>query len=175
MRCPLDRAGGSRPFSMDWTRTAWNAYVSTPCKSRKSSTSPSVTCRRRSDATYGIRIDRLSSLSLILATSPEFRWLLRYVILGIKAMTDTMKSCYQQLNTFIDSYLATLQLILEETDDLELAEYVIDSVERIPRSLHEENVFAVVRSVLRDSHRSAELPTRLRIFRRPIHPVLPRE
>ncbi|UJR09128.1 hypothetical protein I4U23_013375 [Adineta vaga] len=44
-------------------------------------------------------------------------------------MTDTMKSCYQQLNTFIDSYLATLNLILEERDDYELTEHAIDSFE----------------------------------------------
>ncbi len=52
----------------------------------------------------------------------------RYVILGIKAMNDTMKSCYQQLNTFVDYYLNTLHLVLEETNDLELIEHAIDSV-----------------------------------------------
>jgi hypothetical protein len=48
--------------------------------------------------------------------------------LGIKAMNDTMKSCYQQLNTFVDYYLNTLHLVLEETNDLELIEHAIDSV-----------------------------------------------
>ncbi|CAF1281862.1 unnamed protein product [Adineta ricciae] len=52
-----------------------------------------------------------------------------YVILGITAMTDTMKSCYQQLNTFIDWYLVTLHSVLEERNDLELTEHVIVSFE----------------------------------------------
>jgi hypothetical protein len=52
----------------------------------------------------------------------------RYVILGIKAMDDIMKSCYQQLNTFVDHYLRTLRLVLEETDDAELTEHAIASV-----------------------------------------------
>ena len=43
-------------------------------------------------------------------------------------MTDTMKSCYQQLNTFIDWYLMTLHSVLEERNDLELTEHVIVSV-----------------------------------------------
>jgi len=43
-------------------------------------------------------------------------------------MNDTMKSCYQQLNTFVDYYLATLHLVLEERDDLELTEHAIASV-----------------------------------------------
>ncbi|CAF4754112.1 unnamed protein product, partial [Rotaria magnacalcarata] len=33
-----------------------------------------------------------------------------FVILGIKAMNDTMKTCYQQLNTFVDHYLDALRL-----------------------------------------------------------------
>ncbi len=52
----------------------------------------------------------------------------RYVILGIKAMNDTMKSCYQQLNTFVDYYLVTVHLVLEERNDLELTEHAITSV-----------------------------------------------
>jgi hypothetical protein len=88
-------------------------------------------------------------------------------------MTDTMKSCYQQLNTFIDSYLATLHLLLEETGDLELAEQAIDSVGWTISFLGEKDVLAVVRSVLRDPDRGTELPTRLRVFRRSIHPILP--
>ena len=44
-------------------------------------------------------------------------------------MNDTMKSCYQQLNTFVDYYLGTLHLVLEETDDFELIEYAVISVE----------------------------------------------
>jgi hypothetical protein len=32
------------------------------------------------------------------------------------------------LNTFVDYYLATLHLVLEERDDLELIEHAIDSV-----------------------------------------------
>lgn len=39
-----------------------------------------------------------------------------------------MKSCYQQLNTFVEYYLETLRLVLEELDDLELIEHVINSV-----------------------------------------------
>ncbi|CAF1461719.1 unnamed protein product [Adineta steineri] len=54
---------------------------------------------------------------------------LPYVILGIKAMDDTVKSCCEQLNTFIDHYLATLHLLLEERDDLELIEHAIHSFE----------------------------------------------
>ncbi|CAF0876761.1 unnamed protein product [Adineta steineri] len=54
---------------------------------------------------------------------------LPYVILGIKAMDDTVKSCRAQLNTFIDHYLATLHLLLEERDDLELIEHAIHSFE----------------------------------------------
>jgi hypothetical protein len=52
----------------------------------------------------------------------------RFVILGIKAMNDTMKSCYQQLNTFIDHYLDALRLVLEEKNDLELTEHAVASV-----------------------------------------------
>ncbi|CAF2697079.1 unnamed protein product [Rotaria sp. Silwood2] len=52
-----------------------------------------------------------------------------YVILGIKAMDDTMKSCYQQLNTFVDDYLETLRLVLNEGNDLELIEHVVASFE----------------------------------------------
>ncbi|CAF1394908.1 unnamed protein product [Rotaria sordida] len=52
-----------------------------------------------------------------------------YVILGIKAMDDTMKSCYEQLNTFVDDYLETLRLILNEGNDLELIEHVVASFE----------------------------------------------
>ena len=52
----------------------------------------------------------------------------RYVILGIKAMNDTMKSCYQQLNTFVDHYLDALRLVLEEKNDLELTEHAVSSV-----------------------------------------------
>jgi hypothetical protein len=51
-----------------------------------------------------------------------------YVILGIKAMNDTMKSCYQQLNTFVDHYLDALRLVLEERNDLELTEHAVSSV-----------------------------------------------
>jgi hypothetical protein len=43
-------------------------------------------------------------------------------------MNDTMKSCYQQLNTFVNYYLRTLHLVLEERDDLELIEHAIASV-----------------------------------------------
>lgn len=43
-------------------------------------------------------------------------------------MDDTMKSCYQQLNTFVDYYLATLHLVLEEGSDLELMEQAVTSV-----------------------------------------------
>jgi hypothetical protein len=43
-------------------------------------------------------------------------------------MDDIMKSCYQQLNTFVDHYLRTLRLVLEETDDAELTEHAIASV-----------------------------------------------
>jgi hypothetical protein len=43
-------------------------------------------------------------------------------------MNDTMKSCYQQLNTFVDYYLQTLRLVLEVSDDLELTEHAIASV-----------------------------------------------
>ncbi|CAF3025991.1 unnamed protein product [Rotaria sp. Silwood2] len=52
-----------------------------------------------------------------------------YVILGIKAMNDTMKSCYQQLNTFVDHYLDALRLVLEEKNDLELTEHAVSSFE----------------------------------------------
>ena len=45
-------------------------------------------------------------------------------------MNDTMKSCYQQLNTFVDHYLAALRLVLEEKNDLELTEHAIASVKR---------------------------------------------
>ena len=54
--------------------------------------------------------------------------LIRYVILGIKAMNDTMKSCHEQLDTFVMEYLRTLHLILEETNDLEIIEHTITSV-----------------------------------------------
>jgi len=43
-------------------------------------------------------------------------------------MNDTMKSCYQQLNTFVDYYLVTVHLVLEERNDLELTEHAIASV-----------------------------------------------
>jgi hypothetical protein len=43
-------------------------------------------------------------------------------------MNDTMKSCYQQLNTFVDYYLVTVHLVLEERNDLELTEHAITSV-----------------------------------------------
>lgn len=43
-------------------------------------------------------------------------------------MNDTMKSCYQQLNTFVDYYLVTLRLVLEETNDFELIEHGVSSV-----------------------------------------------
>jgi hypothetical protein len=43
-------------------------------------------------------------------------------------MNDTMKSCYQQLNTFVDYYLTTVHLVLEERNDLELTEHAINSV-----------------------------------------------
>ena len=43
-------------------------------------------------------------------------------------MNDTMKSCYQQLNTFVDHYLDTLRLVLEEKNDLELTEHAIAAV-----------------------------------------------
>ncbi|CAM4871364.1 unnamed protein product [Rotaria socialis] len=52
-----------------------------------------------------------------------------FVILGIKAMNDTMKSCYQQLNTFVDHYLDALRLVLEEKNDLELTEHAVSSFE----------------------------------------------
>lgn len=63
----------------------------------------------------------------------------RYVILGIKAMNDTMKSCYQQLNTFVDHYLDALRLVLEEKNDLELTEHAVSSVGYLFFSV-EENV-----------------------------------
>jgi len=40
-----------------------------------------------------------------------------------------MKSCYQQLNTFVDHYLDALRLVLEEKNDLELTEHAVSSVE----------------------------------------------
>jgi len=43
-------------------------------------------------------------------------------------MNDTMKSCYQQLNTFVDHYLDALRLVLEEQNDLELTEHAVSSV-----------------------------------------------
>jgi hypothetical protein len=43
-------------------------------------------------------------------------------------MNDTMKSCYQQLNTFVDHYLDALRLVLEEKNDLELTEHAVSSV-----------------------------------------------
>ena len=43
-------------------------------------------------------------------------------------MNDTMKSCYQQLNTFVDHYLDALRLVLEEKNDLELTEHAVASV-----------------------------------------------
>jgi len=46
-------------------------------------------------------------------------------------MNDTMKSCYQQLNTFVDHYLDALRLVLEEKNDLELTEHAVSSVELI--------------------------------------------
>ncbi|CAF0935787.1 unnamed protein product [Didymodactylos carnosus] len=53
----------------------------------------------------------------------------QYVILGVKAMNDTMKSCYQQLNSFVDHYLDALRLVLEEKNDLELTEHAVLSFE----------------------------------------------
>ncbi|CAF3557120.1 unnamed protein product [Rotaria socialis] len=52
-----------------------------------------------------------------------------YVILGITAMDDIVKSCYQLLNIFVDDYLETLRLVLEERDDLELIEHAVASFE----------------------------------------------
>ncbi|CAF4699359.1 unnamed protein product, partial [Rotaria magnacalcarata] len=52
-----------------------------------------------------------------------------YVILGITVMNDIVKSCYQLLNTFVDDYLETLRLVLEERDDLELIEQAVASFE----------------------------------------------
>ena len=43
-------------------------------------------------------------------------------------MNDTMQSCYQQLNTFVDHYLDALRLVLEEQNDLELTEHAVSSV-----------------------------------------------
>ncbi len=43
-------------------------------------------------------------------------------------MNDTMKSCYEQLNTFVGYYLVTLRLVLEETNDVELIEHAVVSV-----------------------------------------------
>lgn len=52
----------------------------------------------------------------------------RYVILGIKAMTDTMNACRDQLDTFVDHYLETLENILAEEQNLQVIENVIISV-----------------------------------------------
>lgn len=59
-------------------------------------------------------------------------------------MNDTMKSCYQQLNTFVDYYLVTLHLVLEETNDLELTEHAVTSVGGEMRSIEGENCFVSV-------------------------------
>ncbi|CAF0745213.1 unnamed protein product [Didymodactylos carnosus] len=53
----------------------------------------------------------------------------QYVILGVKAMTEIMKSCCEQLNSFVDHYLAALRLVLEERNDLELTEQAVLSFE----------------------------------------------
>lgn len=58
-------------------------------------------------------------------------------------MNDTMKSCYQQLNTFVDYYLGTLHLVLEEMNDFELIEHAVISVEN-EESNDNEHVLVVV-------------------------------
>lgn len=66
-------------------------------------------------------------------------------------MKDTMKSCCQQLNTFVQHYLETLRLVLEEHDDLELMEHAIDAVKTrsiIIRSEANGSFSFLVRSVL---------------------------
>jgi len=64
-------------------------------------------------------------------------------------MNDTMKSCYQQLNTFVDHYLDALRLVLEEKNDLELTEHAVSSVEFILKLIIKYFfVFYLVRIIL---------------------------
>ncbi len=64
-------------------------------------------------------------------------------------MNDTMKSCYQQLNTFVDHYLDALRLVLEEKNDLELTEHAVSSVEFIQKKKQSNICFVfLVRIIL---------------------------
>lgn len=56
-------------------------------------------------------------------------------------MDDIVKSCYELLNTFVEDYLETLQLILEEKDDLELIEHAVASVRCFMIRLYNDLIF----------------------------------
>jgi len=59
-------------------------------------------------------------------------------------MNDTMKSCYQQLNTFVDHYLDALRLVLEEKNDLELTEHAVSSVELFYFKINNLNIWIFI-------------------------------
>ena len=115
-------------FSMVLIKLISNGYVFMQFLSQKNSINHFATWQKKWHDTYVIEINRrcydgsFKDKYLHIYQS-------RYVILAIKAMNDLMKTCYLQLNTFVDHYLDALHLVLEEKNDVELTEHAVSSVE----------------------------------------------